>query len=101
MKKWFSFIVDTDRLYAIDGVTSHEDLVDEFGLEDGVDVKIVRCRLCPLAEFSLDYDKWEFLAEQDIIPDWFVEEEWKQKSIKYLQDNPSHMEVQLADKRIK
>ena len=84
MCKLKSAIALKDRIFMPD-YDSHSDMLKELGINDdylGASKKFVRVELSPKDgdPFS-DIDKWGLTVDQDIRPDWFDEEECKEKMI--------------------
>ena len=93
-----SFIATKDKLYHVNGLNSHEDIVSYHGLPDRMDrdgrVQIVRMELLP-PEVStdnidniLDPERWTFRTDQDLLPDWYVPEEWHEKCKLWVANAP-------------
>ena len=93
-----SFIATKDKLYHVNGLNSHEDIVSYHGLPDRMDrdgrVQIVRMELLP-PEVStdnidniLDPEWWTFRTDQDLLPDWYVPEEWHEKCKLWVANAP-------------
>ena len=100
MKKLFNFIATKDKLLAEVGVDSHQDLIEMFELREMInfELQFVRCRLSPLED--LDIKNWRFKVDQDIRPDWFLEDEWRDRAIEYLEENPLVVEKILNGEKI-
>ena len=79
-----SAIILKDRVFIPD-YDSHTDMLNELGIEDiitNAERLFVRAELYPKNDdvFS-DIDGWTFKVDQDIRPDWFVEEYEKSRMI--------------------
>lgn len=84
MCKLKSAIVLKDRIFMPD-YDSHSKMLEELGINDdylGASKKFVRVELSPPSgDVFSDIDTWFLIVDQDIRPDWFLEEECKQKMI--------------------
>ncbi len=82
MCRFKSGILLKDRVYIGDG-DSHSDMLEELGIADtqqNAERVFVRAELYPEDGdvFSL-IDQWKWNVDQDILPDWYVEEYEKQR----------------------
>lgn len=82
MCRFKSRILLKDRVYIGDG-DSHSDMLGELGIADtqqNAERVFVRAELYPEDDdvFSL-VDQWKWKVDQDILPDWYVEEYEKQR----------------------
>ena len=90
MCNFFSFLVTRKKLITFYGVNAHEDILEIAGIKDDrLSPKFVRCELIPNNPMTLEFEKWDFNVSQDYRPDWFIEEEWRQKAIEYLKSVPT------------
>ena len=84
MCKLKSAIVLKDRIFMPD-YDSHSKMLEELGINDdylGASKKFVRVEFSPPSgDVFSDIDTWVLRVDQDIRPDWFSEEECKQKMI--------------------
>ena len=98
MCQFKSFVATKDKLYHVNGLDSHEDIVAYYSLPDKLDrnrqPQIVRLELLPpdITEANLDDlldpSKWTFRTDQDILPDWYVPDEWDAKCRLWVRDAP-------------
>lgn len=84
-----SGIILKDRVY-IPSHDSHQKMLEELGIEDtreNAERVFVRAELVPANgdKFS-EPDAWSFKVDQDIIPEWFVEEFDKQRTIEGVKE---------------
>lgn len=77
-----SAIILKDRVFVPD-YDSHTDMLEELGIEEkNAENLLVRAELIPLNnDMFSDISTWNFKTDQNIIPDWFVEEVDKQRMI--------------------
>ena len=84
MCKFKSAIILKDRVFIPD-YDSHTDMLNELGIEDNrtnAERLFVRAELYPKNDDAFsDIDGWTFKVDQDIRPDWFVEEYEKSRMI--------------------
>ena len=84
MCKLKSAIILKDRIFMPD-YDSHSKMLDELGIVDdfiGASKKFVRVELSPKdGDVFSDIDGWFFNIDQDIRPEWFMEDEWKPKMV--------------------
>ena len=80
MCKLKSAIILKGRIFVPD-YDSHSKMLEELGIEDdylGASKTFVRAELSPKdGDAFTPVDEWEFRVDQDIVPDWFSEEEYK------------------------
>ena len=85
MCKFKSVIILKDEIFCPD-YDHHQDMLSELKIEDtkaNAERLFVRAELSPLnRDMFSDIDTWEFKVDQDIIPDWFVEEYEKERTTK-------------------
>ena len=84
-----SAIILKDRVFIPD-YDSHTDMLNELGIEDNrknAETLFVRAELIPKNNdvFSPIYE-WSFHVDQDIRPDWFVENYEKERMINAVAD---------------
>lgn len=88
MCQFFSAVATKDKLYVEYGVDSHSDIISINGLghleKDINRIGLVRLEITPNRPMTLDFGQWIFGVDQDILPDWFIADEWRQKMIDYL-----------------
>ena len=97
MCNFFSFVVTKGKLHAYFGVNSHEDIIELAGishLDKPEGPQLVRCELTPDNPMTLNFKKWEFRVDQDLIPDWFDAEEWHEKAVNFLKKVPQVKKTQ-------
>ena len=78
-----SAIILKDRVYIPD-YDSHSDMLDELGIADtqkNAEKLFVRAELTPKGDIFSSIDDWIYIVDQDILPDWYVEEYDKQRMI--------------------
>jgi hypothetical protein len=84
MCKLKSAIILKDRVFIPD-YDSHTQMLEELGIEDTLDNAerlFVRAELSPRdGDVFSPVDEWGFTVDQDIRPDWFVEEYEKQRMV--------------------
>ena len=84
MCRFKSMILLKDRVFIPD-YDSHQDMLDELQIEDNrknAESLFVRVELSPADNdvFS-DISTWKYTVDQDILPDWYVEEVDKKRAI--------------------
>ena len=89
MCQFKSVIILKDRVY-IASHDSHQEMLAELGVEDtqeNAERVFVRAELVPADgdKFS-EPETWNFKVDQDIIPEWFVEEFDKQRTIEGVKE---------------
>ena len=89
MCKFKSAIILKDRVFIPD-YDSHTDMLNELGIEDtraNAERLFIRAELYPKNDdiFS-DISTWEFNVDQDIRPEWFVEEVDKERMISAVKE---------------
>jgi len=89
MCQFKSFVCTEKRLHVYVGVDSHEDIIETSELKDDPE-KIVRVELIP-PDFTLetfkDVDSWKFQVDQDVLPEWFIHEEWETECKNWMKRN--------------
>ena len=82
MCRFKSGILLKDRVYISDG-DSHSDMLEELGIKDtqqNAERVFVRAELYPEdGDVFSPIDQWRWNVDQDILPDWYVEEYEKQR----------------------
>lgn len=77
MCRFKSGIILKDRVFVPD-YDSHTDMLAELGIEDtekNAKTKFVRAELYPEnGDVFTPIDRWKFNTDQDILPDWYIEE---------------------------
>ena len=82
-----SFVVTKDKVYWSETIDSHEDIIKECNLHEGDRINFVRVEIVPpYGNYRLPISKWEFVVDQDIIPDWFDKKEQEVRCRKALKD---------------
>lgn len=71
-----AFVQTRDRLYWLQGVTSHQRIIKHYGLShldnDPLVVGLVRIHaIPPKRDYRAPLDKWHIDVEQDEFPEWF------------------------------
>jgi hypothetical protein len=95
MSKFFSCLATKNKLIAFYGVDNHTTLIEMAGLKDNsATPTFVGLEFTPDNPMTLDFTKWSFRVDQDILPDWFVTEEWHQRCIEFLENVHSIRESQ-------
>ena len=92
MCNFFSAVATKDRLHAYYGVDSHEDIISISGigsLDRPERIDLVRLELIPPEPMTTDFEKWEYKVDQDLLPEWFVPSEWRDRMIKFLKSVPA------------
>ena len=89
MCKLKSAIILKDRVFIPD-YDSHDDMLEELGMKDtkeNASRLFVRAELSPKDDdvFS-DIETWDFNIDQDILPEWFVEECDKKRMIEAVKE---------------
>lgn len=84
MCKLKSAIILKDRVFVPD-YDSHSEMLEELGIKDtweNAERLFVRAELSPRSgDVFSSVDEWCFTVDQDICPDWFVEEYEKQRMV--------------------
>ena len=84
-----SAIILKDRIFIPD-YDSHTEMLEELGIEDSranAERLFVRAELIPPNnDVFRPIDTWNFNVDQDILPDWFVEEVDKERMVKAVSD---------------
>ena len=84
MCRFKSGILLKDRVYISDG-DSHSDMLEELGIKDtqqNAERVFVRAELYPEdGDVFSPIDQWRWNVDQDILPDWYVEEYEKQRFV--------------------
>ena len=77
MCRFKSGIILKDRVFVPD-YDSHTDMLAELGIEDtekNAKTKFIRAELYPEnGDVFTPIDRWKFKTDQDILPDWYIEE---------------------------
>lgn len=77
MCRFKSGIILKDRVFVPD-YDSHTDMLAELGIEDtekNAETKFIRAELYPENDdVFTPIDRWVFKTDQDILPDWYIEE---------------------------
>src|SRR5574338_283074 len=90
MCNFLSGIATKEKIYIDWRLDSHTDIIEHFELEkldrmNGKnEVGLVRWELTPDNPMTLDFDKWTFKTDQDIIPSWFDKAKTHKAAIDYL-----------------
>jgi len=89
MCKFKSGLILKDRI-CIGGGDSHTDMLEELKIKDNrknAESLFVRAELYPTnGDVFSDIDNWEFNVDQDIRPDWFVEDYEKERFVKAVKE---------------
>ena len=89
MCKLKSAIILKDRIF-IPEYDSHSEMLNELGITDdylGASKKFVRAELSPMdGDVFSPVDSWHFTVDQDIVPEWFSEDEYKPKMIEAVKE---------------
>ena len=84
-----SAIILKDRIFIPD-YDSHTEMLEELGIEDSranAERLFVRAELIPPNnDVFRSIDTWNFNVDQDILPDWFVEEVDKERMVEAVSD---------------
>ena len=104
MCQFKSGIIMKDRVFVPD-YDSHTDMLNELGIEDNVQnaqTKFIRAELIPTnGDVFSDISTWRFNVDQDILPDWYVEQYDKQRMIDAVKEwAKSHVHVGEDNLRI-
>jgi hypothetical protein len=82
-----SFVLTKDKVFWSDS-NSHTDIIEEFGLhEDGANgPNILKVEIFPTTKIKSlrDYNNWEFIIDQDIMPEWYNKDLDKSRTRKAL-----------------
>ncbi len=89
MCRFKSGIILKDRVF-IPEYDSHQKMLDELGIDDNsqnAERLFIRAELVPkgIDVFS-DINDWKFVVDQDILPDWYVEDYDKQRMIEAVKE---------------
>ena len=93
-----SAIILKDRVY-IPNHNSHSDMLKELDIADtqkNAEKLFVRAELTPKRDVFDPIDDWTYIVDQDILPDWYVEEYDKQRmidAVKEWTENHIHQNV--------
>ena len=70
-----SFVLTKDKVFWSDNSDSHTDIIKEFGLHEyGTNgPNILKVEIIPNTKIKSlrDYDNWNFIIDQDIMPEWY------------------------------
>ena len=84
MCRFKSMILLKDRVFIPD-YDSHQDMLEELKIEDNrknAERLFVRVELSPAdGDVFSDISTWEYKADQDILPEWYVEEVDKKRAV--------------------
>jgi hypothetical protein len=71
-----AFIVTKNSVLFSKTSDSHEEILKENNLRYGSRVNFVRVEISPPDnDFNIPFDKWIFKTDQDMLPDWYCEED--------------------------
>jgi hypothetical protein len=91
MCKFKSFILTSERLYWRLDTDSHETLLMHLGLSDtSSNPDFVRLEFVPRNIWDADFETWEMVVDQDLIPSWFQVEAAREKVLKAMPSIYSH-----------
>ena len=89
MCRFKSGIILKDRVFIPD-YDSHQQMLDELGIEDNrqnAERLFIRAELVPMnGDVFSDINNWEFVVDQDILPDWYVKNYDKQRMVKAVKE---------------
>ncbi len=89
MCRFKSAIILKDRVFIPD-YNSHSDMLEELGIEDtrqNAEKLFIRTELTPKnGDVFSNIDNWEFVVDQDILPDWYVKDYDKQRMINAVKE---------------
>ena len=89
MCRFKSMILLKDRVFIPD-YDSHDKMLDELGIEDNkknAERLFVRVELSPAdGDVFSDISTWEFKADQDILPEWYVKEVDQERAVKAVKE---------------
>ena len=89
MCKMKSAIIMKDRIFIPD-YDSHSDMLRELGIEDtrkNAETLFVRAELSPInGDVFSDINTWKFNVDQDIRPEWFVENYEKERMVEAVKE---------------
>ena len=89
MCRFKSMILLKDRVFIPD-YDSHDKMLDELGIEDNrknAERLFVRVELSPAdGDVFSDISTWEFKADQDILPEWYVKEVDRERAVKAVKE---------------
>ena len=84
-----SGIILKDRVF-VPEYNSHTDMLEELGIKDtqaNAEKLFVRAELLPPdGDVFKPVDEWKFHVDQDIIPDWFIEEVDKERMVEAVKE---------------
>jgi hypothetical protein len=96
MCSFFSAVITKGhKVHAFFNVDSHENIIEIAGLKETNtrnEVTLVRCELTPNSPMTLEFDKWDFRTDQDLLPPWYDAEKAHKAMIKYLKGVPTILE---------
>ena len=88
MCRFKSMILLKDRVF-IPNYDSHQDMLEELKIEDNrknAERLFVRVELSPTdGDVFSDISTWEYKADQDILPEWYVEEVDKKRAVEAVE----------------
>ena len=89
MCRFKSGIILKDRVF-IPEYDSHQKMLDELGIEDNrqnAERLFIRAELVPKdGDVFSDINNWEFVVDQDILPDWYVKDYDKQRMVEAVKE---------------
>ena len=89
MCRFKSMILLKDRVFIPD-YDSHDKMLDELGIKDNrknAERLFVRVELSPAdGDVFSDISTWEFKADQDILPEWYVKEVDQERAVKAVKE---------------
>ncbi len=88
MCQFKSAIILKDRVFIPD-YDSHSNMLKELGIADtkeNAERLFIRAELIPVDDVFSDISTWKFNVDQDILPDWYVEEYDKQRMIEAVKE---------------
>jgi len=93
MCQFFSAVLTKGhKVHALFGVNSHEDIIEILDLRERTvrgEPALVRCELEPPSSITLDFERWKFKCNQDILPSWYDETIARDAMVRYLQNAPT------------
>jgi hypothetical protein len=96
MCNFFSAVITKGhKVHAFFNVDSHENIIEIARLKElnaRGEVTFVRCELTPNGPMTIEFDKWHFRTDQDLLPPWYDADKAYKAMVKYLKAAPTILE---------
>jgi hypothetical protein len=71
-----SFVATKDKVFWSENSDSHEDIIQEHKLHEGIGPNFVRVEIAPSDDdMSRPLDQWKYCLDQDVRPEWYDAED--------------------------